>query len=285
MAAPETQVIGSNVVVLADSNVVGGQLGATLNYNANAVEILDKDSGVWPESIKGVGEWSIDLNAAHTEGDGTHVLGADGNAGLDITYDSTTYTITDLDSLTMELSATASSVAGLDDALWQYQRITQLAMSLDLSGAYQDPYSTLGEGYGALFDAEEAGDTVDFDFTFGGLTLSGTARPGTWTLDAPPAGDNATIDFSLRQEGAVTSSGSIDTGLQVFIDKFLNRTKVTALVQTNDDTGSKLDGAAGFSGDTWITSLSLEATRGEELTQAITLTGDGPLTRAAQTVV
>lgn len=283
MAAPENVIVGADVVLLAGGTLIGGQLGAQLARNENAIEILDKDEGLFPTSLPGVGEWEITIDNAHTESDGTHRVGANDNFQLSVNDGSTDYPLTDLTSISATLTAELSSSAGLDDDLWRYQRITLKRFEVSTTGRWQDPLSTLGAPYGAILDAQEAGDTLDATVTIGGLTLTVTVRPGNWNLDLPPAGDLASVEFNYRQEGEVTQSGSLDTGQQGIIDAWFDGTKVTALLETREN-GTKLDGATKFEGDAWVGSIELSAQRGEALNQSYTIVGDGALTRAAQTV-
>jgi hypothetical protein len=283
MAAPETEVIGVNCLVKAGGTLIGGQLGAQLSYTAGLLEILDKQSGLWGQSLPGRAEWDLSLDNAYTEGDGTHEVGANNVAKVEITYNSTTNVVPGLADFTATLSAEADSVSGLDDPLWRYQRITGLGMDLSMSGQYFDPASTAGAAYGQILDAQEAGDTIDVSITFGSLTLTGTIRPSDWTLDLPSEQETATLDMDFRHEGAITHSGTIDSGLDALIDAWFNRTKVAALIEYQED-GSKVDGATKWDGDTWVSEIALEASEGEELTMSVDLMGEGPLNRSTQTV-
>jgi hypothetical protein len=283
MAAPETEIVGVNALVKANSTLIGGQLGAQLSFTAGLIEILDKQSGLWGESIPGRAEWDLSLDNAYTESDSSHEVGANDNAKVEIDYNSTTNVVPGLSDFSATLSAETTSVAGLDDPLYRYQRVTGLGMDLSLSGQYFDPASTAGAAYGQILDAQEAGDTIDVTITFGALSLTGTIRPSDWTLDLPSEQETATLDFDFRHEGAIRHSGSIDSGLDALIDAWFNRSKVTALIEYQEG-GSKVDGATQYDGDTWVSEIDLEASEGEELSMSVDLVGDGPLNRATQTV-
>jgi len=287
MAAPETEIVGVNALVKTNDNLIGGQLGAQLSFTAGLIEILDKQSGLWGESIPGRAEWDLSLDNAYTESDSSHEVGANDNAKVEVTYDSTTNVVPGLSDFSATLSAETTSVAGLDDPLWRYQRVTGLGMDLSLSGQYFDPASTAGAAYGQILDAQEAGDTIDVTITFGAMALTGTMRPSDWTLDLPSEQETATLDFDFRHEGAIQhqhQSGGIDSGLDALIDAWFSRSKVTALIEYQED-GSKVDGATKYDGDAWVSEIGLEASEGEELSMSVDLVGDGPLNRATQTVV
>ena len=286
MAAPEDQIIGVNVILSADSNVIGGQTDATLQRNANAIDIQTKTAGFFGKSLNGPGEWSLSLDNAMTESDGSHVVGANNNAKLDITYDpgsgSVTETVKDLQTLTMDLSAETAETSGLEDPLWNVYRVVSQALTIDLSGAYLDPQSTVGAAYGLLLDAQDANETVDYEFTFGGLVFTGTVTPGDWTLSAPSAGDNATFEMSLRHEGTQSApTGTIDSGLDALISKFFNRNTLAALVEYQENS-TAVTGATSYTGDTLVTSLTLEASRSEVLSFNAELQGTDALSRTTQ---
>ncbi|MEY8748945.1 phage major tail protein, TP901-1 family [Alkalicoccobacillus gibsonii] len=44
----------------SDSEVVGGQSGATLSRSTNVIEVTSKDANGWAESLAGVKSWSVE---------------------------------------------------------------------------------------------------------------------------------------------------------------------------------------------------------------------------------
>lgn len=51
------------------SVAVGGQKGASLSRSADTIDVSDKTSGGWKESIMGMKEWSLDCDGFVTLGD------------------------------------------------------------------------------------------------------------------------------------------------------------------------------------------------------------------------
>lgn len=61
---------GLNVLITADTKVVGGQRGATLNRGAETLDVSNKATGgAWKEFIAGAKEWSIDCDGILVDGD------------------------------------------------------------------------------------------------------------------------------------------------------------------------------------------------------------------------
>ena len=67
------KVAGVDVIlkVKKDSNyiAVGGQTGASLSRSAETIDVSDKTSGGWSESIMGLKSWSVDCDGFVTLGD------------------------------------------------------------------------------------------------------------------------------------------------------------------------------------------------------------------------
>ncbi|MDK0636892.1 phage major tail protein, TP901-1 family [Clostridium perfringens] len=67
------KVAGVDVLLKIKKNesfiAVGGQKGATLNRSAETIDVSDKTSGGWKESIMGLKEWSLDCDGFVTLGD------------------------------------------------------------------------------------------------------------------------------------------------------------------------------------------------------------------------
>lgn len=276
--APENAITGVGLLFKADDILVGGQESAQLSYTAGLIELLTKNAGFWGKTLNGEAEWNVTANNVHTEDDGTHKVGADGTVSLAITYNSTTETVPGLNELTATLSSELSPRGGLGDPLWRMLRVTGLGLQIETSGDWYDPNSTAGAAYGLILDAQEAGDTVDFELTFGALTFSGSLRPGDWTLDTAQRGDNASIDFSFQHDDEITRTGTIDAGLEALLMKWFDRGTVSALIEYQED-GSKVDGATEFTGAAFVETLTLSASRAEELRIEAALAGDGALTR------
>lgn len=67
------KVAGVDVLLKVDvsgtATALGGQTGATLNRSANTIDVTDKNSDGWAESMAGVKSWSIDCDMFVSLGD------------------------------------------------------------------------------------------------------------------------------------------------------------------------------------------------------------------------
>lgn len=53
---------------------LGGQRGATLNRSAETIDVTNKVSGGWKQSITGFKEWSLDCDGIYIEDDAAYTL-------------------------------------------------------------------------------------------------------------------------------------------------------------------------------------------------------------------
>jgi len=282
----QTEQVGANIILIYDETEVGGQTGATLNLSANVTDVNTKDTGIYRNTLEGLQSWSIDAEQLYTEDDGTHLVAADGNAQIEITYDGSTEVVQGLDTLDLSLSANPESVGALTDPLFESNIITGLQSEISMSGAYFDPKATSGAAYDLLLTAQEARDTVDVTITFGALVLAFSVRAGDWSLDAPGDQSRATIDFTLPSEGTITDNtvdGSLDTALQGILDAWFGPSKLLARIDLQENyAGARVAGSTYWEGDVWITTFDVSASFGDPVEISATLTGDGELERKVE---
>lgn len=278
---------------LTDSTVGGylayrlqapGETGAELSRTYGLLDALDKDAGFWGDQINGRGEWDLTLDVFHTESDGSHQAPANDNVKLEITVGGTTYKAIGLEDLTATFTSELDERAGLEDPLWRYVRVVGQSMEITTSGAYFDPESTNGEFIKQVQQEAAAGNAISFTFTFGSLQFSGELRASDYTLDAPADNSTATLDFTFTESGAITFSGSVETGLDLLVSAFFNRDRVHALMEKTAEDGTRVTGATRYSGQGPVEELTLEAssTGDSPISQSYSVAGDGPLDRKVQ---
>jgi len=260
---------------------VSMETGSTLSYTSNTIEIESKDAGFYGRSLKGIPEWSLNFSAALEENDGEHLIGADGEAKVSIEYNSQTYqTPKDLDELTVSFESETSERGGLAEAKARYLGVTGQSFEITLTGSYLDPASNAGEFYGALREAQQAGDTVTVTVEMGSLSFTLPARPGDWELDAQGGGDDTSYDWTLRHDGEPSLTGEIATPLQLLILAHLNRDNASIFLAYTGDGDAPVPGSTRYSGKGPVTSMELTASRGELISVEYTVDGDGPLRQA-----
>lgn len=259
--------------------LVGGQTGGTLTVTPSLRDILVKSAGVFGEKMNGRQQWDVGLETVFEESDQSWQIGANGNVELEITYNSNTHVVNDLDELTATMETEFNNTAGLDEPLWRYQRPTGLEFTLETVGSYLDPASTAGEAINALQTARENGDSITFTLYFGdALEVSGEIAVGEYELDAPSAGDKATLSFTLPQTGGVNVTGQIDQGLGLIMEAWRNRWKGSVLLEpVNEEDQTTISGATAYRGEVWVGEFELSATSGEELTTSASLPGEGKM--------
>jgi hypothetical protein len=261
---------------------VPGETDAELSKNFGRIDTIDKGTGFWGDSIAGRREWSATADILHTESTGEHKAPFNDEVKLEVTVSSTTYKAKGLDDLSLTFTAETDQRAGFEDAKWRYLFVVGQSMEISTSGVYFDPQSTNGEFYDKVKQEAQAGNTITFTLTFAGLTFSGELDVSDWTLTAPADNSRATIDFTYRESGSITFSGSIDTGLDLLISAWFNRDNAHVLMEKTSPDGTRESGATRYSGEAIIEELAFEASTDSPLTHSYSFAGDGKLDEKTQ---
>ncbi|WP_103021462.1 hypothetical protein [Salinibacter altiplanensis] len=283
MAAPETEIVGVNLLTKANGTLIGGQTDLTLDKTLNLQEVEDKNAGFFGKSIPGFEESSITADNAYTGDGGEHILGEDDNVEAQLTSQdgSATEVVQGLQELTCTLESELVEVQTFQSSGAKEYRVAGQSLDLSLSGQYFDPAATDGAGHDLILSAEEADEYLSLSLTFGALTISGDIRPEDWSLSAPAGNDTATFDSTFRHEGVINHNGTVDGGLDAVIDAWFNRNTVAALLEYQE-VGTAVSGATKYEGDGFVSSLELSGTQGEPLDLNYELQVTGGLTRALQ---
>jgi len=282
MAAPTNEVVGVNLLLKANSTLIGGQLDLSLEKTLNQQEVNDKSAGYWGGSIPGFSESSITADNAYTGSGGDHLLGENDNVKVTLEDQggASTETVKGLQELTCTFDAELEEVQTFQSSDAKEYRVTGQSMELSMSGQYFDPNSTEGAGHDKIFSAEENDEYLTLTLTFGALSITGKIRPTDWTLNAPSDNETATFAPAFRHVDAISHSGTVDGGLDALVDAWFNRNTVSVLVEYN--TGSVVTGATKFTGTAYASSIELSGTQGEPLNLNTDLQIDGKLTRGTQ---
>jgi len=261
---------------------VPGETDAELSKNFGRIDTIDKDAGFWGDSIAGRREWNVSADILHTESSGGHKAPFNDVVKLEVTVGGTTYKAEGLDDLSLTFTGETSQRAGFEDPKWRFLFITGQSMEISTSGVYFDPQSTAGAFYDKVKQEAQAGNTITFTLTFAGLEFTGELDVSDWTLTAPADNSRTTIDFSYRESGPITFSGSIDTGLDLLISAWFNRDNVHVLLEKTNDDGTREAGATRYSGEAVIEELAFEASTDSPLTHSYSFAGDGALDEKVQ---
>jgi len=261
---------------------IPGETNAEINKNFGQLDTGDKETDLWGDSINGTREWDVSAEVLHTESNGEHKAPFNDIVKMEVTVGGTTYKASGMDDLSLTLSAELDDRAGFEDDEWRRVFIVGLAMELTTSGVYFDPQSTQGEFYQYLKQEAQAGNPISFTLTFAGLEFTGELQVSDWTLSAPADNERASIDFSYQESGEITSSGSIETGLDLLISAFFNGDNVHLLAEKTNNDGTREAGATRYSGEAVIEELAFEASRDSPLTHSYSFMGDGPLDETVQ---
>jgi hypothetical protein len=282
MAAPTNEVVGVNLLLKANSTLIGGQTGLDLEKSFNLQEVNDKSAGFFGKSIPGFAESSITADNAYTGTGGDHLLGENDNVKVTLQDQggTSTETVKGLQEMSCTLESDLTEVQTFQTTDAKEYRVTGQSLDLSLTAQYFDPNSSSGSGHEKIFKAEENDEYLTLTLTFGALSITGDIRPTDWTLSAPADNETATFEPTFRHEGVISHSGSVDGGLDAFVDAWFNRNTVSALLEYN--TGSAVTGATSFDGSAYVSSLELSGTQGEPLDLNADLQIDGGLTRSTQ---
>lgn len=261
---------------------IPGETDAELSKNFGRLDTGDKETDLWGDSISGTKEWDLSAEVLHTSSSGKHKNPFNDTVKMGVTVGGTTYKAKGMDDLSLTFTADLDDRGGFEDDEWRYIFIVGLGMELTTSGVYFDPESTQGEFYRKVKDEAQAGNTITFTLTFAGLTFEGELDVADWTLTAPADNSRATIDFSYRESGKITFSGTISTGLDLLISAFFNQDNVHLLAEKTNADGTRETGATRYSGEAVIEELAFEASRDSPLTHSYSFPGDGPLDEKVQ---
>jgi len=293
MAASETEILGVNVLLKADSTgdgtadaQIGGQTSASLEVTEGVIDVNTKEAGLWRDTLNGPASWSITADQLYTEDDESHAVGANGIASVEIEYDpgggTETEAVKGLTQASVDLTADVSETSTLEDDLWEQYICTGLQADLNLTCVYFDPESPYGAALKLLLQARDADDVVDVTVDFGVIQLKGQVRPCDRTISFPGNGERAELDFTLASEGIITPTpGTLDSGFAALLTSFFEPSPLQVLLEYQDG-GSPVTGATAWNGQAWIASINLDASFGEALTVNADLTGNGPLNRFVQ---
>lgn len=115
--------------VKKDSNfiVVGGQKGASLSRSAETIDVSDKTSGGWSESIMGLKSWGVDCEGFVTIGDEGYEL-------LEDAFDKREAIDVEL-KIGGEGGYTRTGKAVITDFPEEYQQDSAVSFSISLQGA------------------------------------------------------------------------------------------------------------------------------------------------------
>ena len=115
--------------VKKDSNfiVVGGQKGASLSRSAETIDVSDKTSGGWAESIMGLKSWGVDCEGFVTIGD-------EGYGLLEDAFDKREAIEVEL-KIGGEGGYTRTGKAVITDFPEEYQQDSAVSFSISLQGA------------------------------------------------------------------------------------------------------------------------------------------------------
>lgn len=279
---------GVQGIITVDNDYVIAQTSGELTRSQAAIELNKKEAGFWGERIEGEASWSADLTTVYESSSNENLVGADGVASLAIDDGSGEEVVEGLQDVTASLEAEVNESADIDDPLWRYINVVGQSLTIDTSGTYRDPDES--PAIEALMSAQEAGNSVDFTFTFGVIELVGTLRVGDWSLDFAERGDDIAMDLQLHHDGPITrSTGTLSTGQEAIMAAFFDRNLVGVDFQripggqdpSEDDTPE--DQTTVYSGDGYVTGLDLSVSRAEDLNSEITIEGDGALDRSVYT--
>lgn len=107
--------------------VVGGQKGASLSRSAETIDVSDKTSGGWSESIMGLKSWGVDC-------EGFVVLGDEGYELLEEAFDNREPVEVEL-KIGGEGGYTRTGLAVITDFPEEYQQDSAVSFSVSLQGA------------------------------------------------------------------------------------------------------------------------------------------------------
>ena len=286
MAASTEELAAKDFIVKTDTTIIGGQDEATLNFNVNSTDLAPKMNNNWRKSLVGLKGWSIDIGGLWYEGtpaDRTRGFGS--SLGIGAVGSGSYDNLAGLSNLTLALNLATRQVANQDHADWLVELPDLKSATISVEADYVDPNATNGTALAAILTAFEAGNDLDFQYSFGGegSQFTGTVMPVPGSINTPDG--NATISFDLEAQGVITETiSNPDTGLGALLTAFFASppTELTAefgviLDKTQTAYTPEYDL---YSGPSYLTSFTLDNPADGPLRTSGTLTGSGALDRA-----
>jgi hypothetical protein len=294
MAAPENAIVGVDMKLQYDSTLIGTQTDGSLSVSPDLRDIILKNTGGgtptdWKGRLSGQREWEVSHEGLVLNGSDEYKIST-GNAKLELEVD-TTDDATDnptvievprLDSIDFTLTQELAETGGLDRALWRYIRPAEREFSIDISGSYVDPNSSLGEVYDPVLDRLLGSNTkIPATLTVLGKTFDGDVLVGDYSLDASTGGEDATVEMTLSSKGSLTTSGTaFGTGVENIFDAYMNQNSVSVGLIHYDGAGSPNTGSTKYTGSGYFSEVGISIADGEEITCSTSVAGDGPLSRS-----
>jgi len=280
MAAPTTEQVGIDFVLKADTNVIGGQTGATLSPEANTTQINSASGNTWRRTLPTLKDWSIDFDSLWLEGSTPE---EDTAFGMKIEAEDGTSTLQEIKGIneaTLSLSLEMVEFTNQEHANFTARIPSIKTANLDVTTDYFDPAGDNAGLEAVLSDYDNDTDsTVKITLPSTATTFDADMTLASYELDAP-FDDGVEMSLTFENNGVVTESlGSLDSGLNTLLTSFFADppTKLTALLTT------ETSGATEWTGDTFPESLEISLPVTDPIEVSGTLVAADQLTRSTTT--
>ena len=289
MAAPNNQQVGVDFLLLVAGIVLEGQQGGTLDRPTNLVDVTDKLSGRYQESVAGQREWSLSFDGNFVDSSGTRQTGAGAKleiaTGTDVDGNTTYEALSARTSLSLGLSMDVIDISSADSAPWRAIKPGTRSWTISVDAGYIDPAGSNGAALKAFLDAKAAGEAADIRLTVpSGGTFTGLALVENVPIEVPRDG-KASTTLDLTGTGTLTNGLTAGrSGLDALLTAYFSDPAgtVQALMEVRDASDTAITGATKHSGTAYLTELSIDLPFDDRAALSGTLDGTGPLADAAQ---